>query len=101
MGILSNTCESHWEYCATRFAVIRELFDVHVLSYEVGAMKPDPAIYRAAAEKVDLPPPEIFFVDDRLENVQAARKAGFDAVHYTTTEILGAALRDRGVRFNY
>lgn len=102
MGILSNTCEAHWKYCAdTRFTVLRTAFDVAVLSYSVHAMKPDPQIYVKAAEMAGSAPAEIFFTDDRAENVEGARDCGFDAVQYTTTPELVAALRERGVEFNY
>ena len=48
-GVLSNTCDLHWQYCLRQYAIIAEMFDVYALSYEVGAMKPDPAIFTAAA----------------------------------------------------
>ena len=46
-------------------------------------------------------PQEIFFCDDVIGHVTAAREAGFDAVQYTTTAALVADLWRRGVRFNY
>ena len=49
-GLLSNTCEAHWRFCVDRkFPILQQLFEVTALSYELRAMKPDPAIYRAAA----------------------------------------------------
>ena len=101
LGILSNTCQTHWQYCRDRFRVIGETFEVHTLSYEVGATKPDLKIYEAAAEKAGLAPEEIFFVDDMPENVAGAKSAGFDAVQYTTTPALVSDLQKRGVRFKY
>ncbi len=56
-GVLSNTCEAHWRFCYDRrFPVLRQLFEVAALSYELRAMKPDPAIYRAAAELAGVVP---------------------------------------------
>jgi len=101
LGILSNTCENHWEYCTRRFAIVADTFQVAVLSYRVGALKPDPRIYRAAAKAADCGPEEIFFVDDTPGHVEGARAAGFDAVVYTTAPALVAELRGRGLRFNY
>jgi glucose-1-phosphatase len=71
------------------------------LSYEVGALKPEPKIYRAAAELAGVPPREIFFIDDIAGHVAAARQCGFDAVQYTTTPELVAALCQRGLKFNF
>ena len=101
MGILSNTCEIHWPYCMAHYRIIAEDFDHYVLSYEVGASKPDAAIFLAAAERAGVRPDEIFFVDDIAGHVAGARAVGFDAVQFTTAEALAGELRRRGVRFNY
>ena len=102
LGILSNTRPSHWNYCAGgRFAAIATLFETAVLSYEVGVMKPAAKIYQVAAEQAGVPPGEIFFTDDRAENIEGALAAGFDALLFTTAEQLAHDLRSRGVRFNY
>ncbi len=98
VGLLSNTCEAHWRFCAEeRFPVLRQLFDVQILSYEVQAMKPDRRIYEAAAQAARTPAEQIFFTDDRQENIDGARRAGFDAVLYETWEGLIEALAIRGV----
>jgi putative hydrolase of the HAD superfamily len=101
MGILSNTCECHWEHCLRRFRLLGELFDVYALSYKIGAAKPEPAIFEAAARLAGVAPQEIFFTDDLPGHVAGARAAGFDAVHFTSAAQLVADLRVRGVRFNY
>lgn len=101
MGVLSNTCRSHWEHCLSRYTIVAEAFSVHTLSFEVGACKPDAAIYQAAAEAAGVAPEEIFFVDDIADNVAGAAAAGFDAVQYTSAAQVAADLRRRGVRFNY
>jgi putative hydrolase of the HAD superfamily len=102
LGILSNTNESHWKYCASgRYATIPASFEITVLSYQVHAMKPDEKIYRIAAERAGLAPENIFYTDDRMENVEGALRAGFDAVHYTTTPALARELRRRGVESSF
>ncbi|NLF08407.1 MAG: HAD family phosphatase [Pirellulaceae bacterium] len=101
LGILSNTCETHWEYCYARYRIVAEGFSVYALSYRIGAVKPDAAIFHAAAELAGHAPEDIFFVDDRPEHVAGAKAAGFDAVQFTTAAALAGELRQRGVRFNY
>jgi HAD superfamily hydrolase (TIGR01509 family) len=101
LGILSNTCWSHWEHCTRRFCILADAFGVHALSCEIHAAKPDPAIYAAAAERAGVAGQEIFFTDDNPENVAGARAAGFDAVQYISTPQLAAELRKRGLQFNY
>jgi glucose-1-phosphatase len=102
LGILSNTSPAHWDWVtAGRFGIVNLAFDLAALSYEIGACKPEPRIFAAAARLAGVRPEEIFFVDDMPENVAAARQAGFDAVAYTTTPLLVADLHRRGVEFNY
>ena len=102
LGILSNTNDAHWQFITRAgYGLVPDAFDVGALSYELGTMKPDSAIYARAAELAGVPASEIFFIDDRPDNVAAAREAGFDAVVYTDTETLVADLRGRGVAMNY
>jgi putative hydrolase of the HAD superfamily len=101
LGILSNTSHSHWTYCISRFGALTTVFSVHALSYRLGAIKPSPQIFRAAAELAGVPPARIFFTDDREQNITAARDAGFDAVRYESVSQLNEVLRRRGVLLNY
>lgn len=101
MGVLSNTCTMHWEYCRQHYRIVAEGFDVYALSYRLGAVKPEAAIFHAAAELAGVCPEDIFFVDDIAEHVTGARAFGFDAVQFTTTASLAEELRSRGIRFNY
>lgn len=63
-----------------------EPFDPCLLSYELGVEKPDPQIYRYLLEKIELPASDILFIDDRLENVEAAKSLGFDAILFSSYE---------------
>jgi glucose-1-phosphatase len=102
LGILSNTCPGHWNYCRDgRYGLIDMAFDVYALSYELGACKPSPKIFAGAAALAQVPPEDIFYTDDIPGHVAAAREAGFDAVQYTTTPALVGELRQRGLQFNY
>lgn len=102
LGILSNTCPGHWSYCTDgRYGVVSRGIEVYALSYQLGACKPSPKIYAAAARLAGVAPSEIFFVDDIAGHVEAARDSGFDAVQYTTTPLLVDELRARGLDFNY
>jgi FMN phosphatase YigB (HAD superfamily) len=100
MGILSNTSTIHWNYCQRHYRIL-ECFDVYALSFQLGAVKPEAAIFHAAAKLVDRKPEEIFFVDDLAQHVAGAREIGFDAVQFTTAEALAGELRKRGIRWNY
>ena len=59
-----------------------ELFDVVVVSGEVGLQKPDLAIYELTAERLGLPPGACVFVDDLAVNARAAATAGMVAIEH-------------------
>lgn len=52
------------------------LFDDSIISAEVGLVKPDPAIFRLAAQRLELDPSEIIFVDDHREYLNGASSIG-------------------------
>ena len=62
-----------------------EHFDGGVASCEVHINKPDPRIYQALLDKYQLQAEECVFIDDRLENVQAAFALGFAGIQMKET----------------
>ncbi len=89
LGLLSNTCEAHWEWILRmRYPQVLGWFDPIVLSYEVQRMKPEPEIYKIAAEQCTTPAEKIFFTDDRLENIDGALQAGWQASLFTSADRL-------------
>ncbi len=96
MVLLSNTNSMHFEMIRERYPILRH-FDAFVLSYEAGAMKPDPRIYDAAVRAAGCSPQECFFTDDIPEYVEGARQMGIDAVLFEGAEKLEQELRARGV----
>ena len=93
---LSNTNPMHFEMLRETYPVLRHFHD-YVLSYEVGAAKPEAAIYRAAIERSQCRPEECFFTDDLPLNIEAAREHGIDAVQFLSREQLERELQLRGV----
>jgi putative hydrolase of the HAD superfamily len=53
-------------------AGVWDLFDVHVISEQVGMAKPDPAIYELTLERLGLPGQVCVFVDDHPRNLPPA-----------------------------
>ena len=100
MGILSNTCSAHWEHVFNKYSFLSNNFRDFIVSYESKSMKPDPKIYSDAIELANHPANEIFFIDDKPENVAGAIAAGMDAVLYTTASQAIVDLQSRGIRFN-
>lgn len=69
------------------------LFEEIVVSGEVKLIKPDPAIYRLLLDRIQLEPQECLVVDDSAGNVEASRKMGFAAIHFTSAEALEKELK--------
>jgi putative hydrolase of the HAD superfamily len=57
-------------------------FDAVVISNQVGLRKPEPAIYRLAADKLAIPLERIVFVDDIAANLQPAQELGMAVIHH-------------------
>ncbi|MCI0359920.1 MAG: HAD family phosphatase [Planctomycetaceae bacterium] len=101
LGVLSNTNRAHWRFVSGRFAYLTSQFSVYAMSFNSQAMKPARKIYLDAARLAGVPPEEIFYTDDRPENVAGAKEAGFDAVQFTTPAALARELLKRGIVVNH
>jgi epoxide hydrolase-like predicted phosphatase len=84
-GILSNSFVGAREREQAAYG-FEDLCDVVVYSHEEGLEKPDPRIYRLAAERLSVQPDEAIFLDDREACVAGAREVGMTAVLFGSTE---------------
>jgi putative hydrolase of the HAD superfamily len=96
--LLSNTDPERFGFIRRRFPEIL-FFDGYVLSYELKLLKPDPAIYLAAARLAGSEPAECVFIDDMEENVKGAVETGLHGILYKPETDLEAELRKLGLRF--
>jgi len=65
---------------ATGTRGIRDFVDKAYFSHEIGMRKPDLACYNFIVDDIGLSPSRMLFLDDRLDNIAAARKAGMKAI---------------------
>jgi putative hydrolase of the HAD superfamily len=96
IGILSNMPEA-METGLRALHLWIEAFDHHTWSHALNLAKPEPAIYRHAAEGLATPPANILFIDDRAENIEAALAAGMQAIQYTTHDAFEQEMDARGL----
>jgi glucose-1-phosphatase len=96
LALVSNTSEWHFEY-GIRTVDVFPLFDTVTLSYEVGAMKPDPTVYHDALSKLGLPPEACIYIDDIQINVDAAEQLGMRAFRFVDNATLVRDLASAGV----
>lgn len=97
--LLSNTNAIHFEMVRQSYPMLRH-FDHFVLSYEVKAMKPAPAIYQQAIAHAQCRPEECFYTDDIPAYVEGARKLGIDAVQFESRAQLERELQARDISWS-
>jgi len=83
-GLISNAWDGLREVLHTR-APIADAFDVMVISAEEKIAKPDPRIYHFALERLGVQAAEAIFLDDFIENIQAANALGLIGVHFQSS----------------
>ena len=89
--LLSNYSEELF-HAHTKGAKFLDVLDGGVVSYQVHALKPDREIYEILLEKYSLKAEECLFFDDRMDNVEGAKKAGIQAIQVTSREMLNETL---------
>ena len=80
--VLSNIPELvHLDNLDDKLRFLKEV-DGAVLSYQEQLLKPDHRIYEVLCERYGIVPEQAVFFDDRLENVEAARACGLNAIQF-------------------
>ena len=79
--VFSNTNAAHALTWLRMFPSVEASFDGIFTSHEMGMRKPERRAFEHVAMSIDVAPECIMFFDDRIENVQGAAAAGFQAVH--------------------
>ena len=92
----TNTNASHMPVWSALLPEVVASFDRIFASHEIGMRKPERAAFERICRAVGVEARSIMFFDDLLENVQAARAAGLQAVHVRTSEDVRRALQDVG-----
>ena len=85
LGLLSNASRGFTERLRARG--VASLFDDVVVSADVGLAKPDPAIFRLAAERLGVIPETCLMIDDQAQHVEGARAAGLRAQLHEPTRL--------------
>lgn len=84
--MLSNNNDICLPYSRAMFAdagiPLEDIFKKCFFSFEMKALKPSAAFYKAVVEQIGLPAEEMFFIDDSQRNVDGSIAAGLPAVYY-------------------
>ena len=95
-AVISNISRYVGDYLR-RTAKWLELFNHLCFSGEVRMAKPDPAIYHACLEALDVPAPQTLFIDDREVNITAAHAVGMHGIVFRSAEQLQTDLEPYGL----
>ncbi len=95
-GFLSNMNSFQW---AANYEGIplTDAFAFRFLSFELGLVKPDAAVFEAVAARLPVPRHQVLFLDDNAVNVDAATATGFAARHVRGVLAAREALVETGV----
>ena len=95
-GFLSNMNAFQWD-ANYESIPLTQAFAFRFLSFELGLVKPDAAVFEAVADRLPVPRRQVLFLDDNLVNVEAAEVGGFAARHVRGIGAARQALVDAGV----
>ena len=99
-GVKTGLVSNSWSTSHYDKDMLEELFDTAVISAEVGLHKPQPEIYRLAAERLVVGPEECVFVDDLRENCAGAEAVGMTAIlHRDAAESIQRIEELFGIKF--
>ncbi len=96
VAVLSNA----WSGAREQFTQVHgldQVTDALIISSEERLAKPDARLFRRAAGRLGAQPSEAVLVDDFIANVEGARAAGLQAIHYQAGMDVRGALRELGV----
>ena len=83
-------------YRIRKFGLL-DYFTVFFSSCFLGVSKPDPGIYRLALQITQRSPSESLFIDDRAENIEAAKQIGMHTIHCQSATQLRRQLEEIGI----
>ncbi len=85
LGLLSNYSNDLRPKIENEWA-LGSVFDEIIISCEVGMIKPDPAIFNLMLARLGVKAEESVFIDDRIKNIDGAKKMGFQTIFFTSKE---------------
>jgi len=99
--LLSNTNPKHIQDEIEKRYLFPSLVNGAVYSFDVGVRKPEKEIYEIAMQRANANPQECLFIDDLLENIQAAKQIGIEGIHFISSEQLKQELVHLGIINKY
>ncbi len=96
--IVANTPDELYKAFHKKHPDIIDMFDGVVISSHVKAIKPDPIIFDHLINTHNVNPKDCIMIDDREENISAAKKLGMQVIIYDKSSSVMSKLKRCGVR---
>jgi len=93
---LTNWSAQTFPIALKRFEIFHKL-DGIVVSGQEKYVKPEPEIYQILLQRYHLQAKDCVFIDDNQDNLAAAKKLGFDTIHFENMVQLKTALASRQI----
>jgi len=94
--LLSNISRLHYEYIANKFDILK-IFDEIILSFAVGAIKPEKRIFEDAIRRAGGDKSAVLYIDDRDDLIREATAFGIESIKYEGSQKLEEDLKEKGV----
>ena len=94
--LLSNINRLHYEYIAKKFDILK-IFDEIIVSFAVGAIKPEVRIFEDAVKRAGGDKSVALYIDDREDLIKEASTFGIESIRYIGADRLERDLKERGV----
>ncbi|MBI5144535.1 MAG: HAD family phosphatase [Candidatus Omnitrophica bacterium] len=94
--LISNVNRLHFEHIQKKFDIIK-FFDEIILSFMVGAMKPDRIIFEEMIRRAGGNTRDVLYIDDREDLIKEATALGIDSIRYESADKLVEVMKERGV----
>lgn len=94
--LLSNVDKDYWEVVLEEHSELR-YFSTKLLSWNLGAAKPEAEVFLRSIEAARTPASRCFFVDDKSENIEAAFSVGLRGHTFVGVDDLRAVFRHEGI----
>lgn len=94
--LISNISRLHYEYIAKKFDILN-IFDEIILSFAVGAIKPEKRIFEDAIRRAGGDKRSVLYIDDREDLIKEATALGIESIKYENSDKLDKDLRGKGI----
>lgn len=97
---LSNTNLTHEQVWSWKYKALINNIDTVFASHKIGHIKPDASCYQYVLKELNIPANNCVFFDDKIENIEGAKRQGIHAFQVTSPKQLYQTMKVFGLQFD-